>query len=54
VNDRIVLDIFVMLAAARLLGEVFIRLGQPAVVGELLAGSLFMRMLFARGKGSTG
>ena len=37
---NILLSLFVMLAAAKLLGEVFERLRQPAVVGEILAGVL--------------
>jgi Na+:H+ antiporter len=34
----ILLTLFVMLAAAKLMGEIFERLRQPAVVGEILAG----------------
>ncbi len=37
-NSAILLDLFIMLAAAKLLAEVFERLKQPAVVGEILAG----------------
>ncbi len=37
-NARILLDLFIMLAAAKLMAEVFERLKQPAVVGEILAG----------------
>ena len=37
-NAAILLDLFIMLAAAKLLAEVFERLKQPAVVGEILAG----------------
>jgi Kef-type K+ transport system membrane component KefB len=36
----ILLHLFIMFAAAKLAGEVFIRLRQPAVIGELLAGIL--------------
>ncbi len=39
-NARILLDLFIMLAAAKLMAEVFERLKQPAVVGEILAGVL--------------
>lgn len=37
-NAAILLDLFIMLAAAKLMAEVFERLKQPAVVGEILAG----------------
>src|SRR5438309_8180621 len=36
----ITVEIFVILAAARLLGVVFRKIGQPQVVGEMLAGIL--------------
>jgi Kef-type K+ transport system membrane component KefB len=36
----IVLDLFVMFAAAKLLGEVAVRFKLPAVIGELLAGAI--------------
>jgi Kef-type K+ transport system membrane component KefB len=36
----ILIDLFIMFAAAKLAGELFIRLRQPAVIGELLAGML--------------
>ena len=39
-NAAILLDLFIMLAAAKLIAEVFERLRQPAVVGEILAGVL--------------
>lgn len=39
-NAEILLALFIMLAAAKLLAEVFERLRQPAVVGEILAGVL--------------
>lgn len=37
-SAAILLDLFIMLAAAKLMAEVFERLKQPAVVGEILAG----------------
>lgn len=37
---KIILDLFLMFAAAKVLGEVFVRLRQPAVLGELLAGAI--------------
>ena len=37
-HTAVLLDLFIMLAAAKLMAEVFERLGQPAVVGEILAG----------------
>ena len=37
-HAAILLDLFIMLAAAKLMAEVFERLKQPAVVGEILAG----------------
>jgi Kef-type K+ transport system membrane component KefB len=37
-QTRILLTLFIMLVAAKLLAEVFERLRQPAVVGEILAG----------------
>lgn len=39
-SAAILLDLFIMLAAAKLLAELFERLRQPAVVGEILAGVL--------------
>jgi Kef-type K+ transport system membrane component KefB len=39
-NASILLSLFVILAAAKLMAEVFERLRQPAVVGEILAGVL--------------
>lgn len=39
-TTEILLTLFIMLAAAKLMAEVFERLGQPAVVGEILAGVL--------------
>lgn len=37
-SAAILLDLFIMLAAAKFMAEVFERLKQPAVVGEILAG----------------
>lgn len=37
-NAQILLHLFIMLSAAKLMAEVFERLRQPAVVGEILAG----------------
>lgn len=37
---NILLNLFIMLAAAKLMAEIFERLHQPAVVGEILAGVL--------------
>ena len=37
-HSSVILALFVMLAAAKLMAEVFERLRQPAVVGEILAG----------------
>lgn len=37
-SAAILLDLFIMLAAAKLMAEIFERLNQPAVVGEILAG----------------
>jgi len=39
-NSNILLSLFVILAAAKILAEIFERLRQPAVVGEILAGVL--------------
>ena len=36
----ILVDLFLLFAAARLAGEIFLRLRQPAIVGEVLAGVL--------------
>jgi Kef-type K+ transport system membrane component KefB len=38
--DSVLVDLFVLFAAAKLLGELFEHVRQPAVVGELLAGVL--------------
>ena len=37
-HSAVILSLFVMLAAAKIMAEVFERLRQPAVVGEILAG----------------
>jgi Kef-type K+ transport system membrane component KefB len=37
-TERILFELFVIFAAAKLVGEVFERLRQPAVIGELLVG----------------
>ena len=37
-HTAILLDLFIMLAAAKLMAEIFERFKQPAVVGEILAG----------------
>lgn len=45
-HSALILDLFIMLAAAKLLAEVFERLKQPAVVGEILAGVVIGPSLF--------
>ena len=37
-HTAVLLDLFIMLAAAKLLAEAFERMRQPAVVGEIIAG----------------
>ena len=39
-TTNIILELFVIFAAAKLAGEVFERIGQPAVIGELIVGVL--------------
>jgi Na+:H+ antiporter len=39
-SGSVLVDLFVLFAAAKVLGELFEHFGQPAVVGELLAGLL--------------
>src|SRR5713226_7558350 len=39
-HGKILLALVVVLAAAKIMAELFERLGQPAVVGEILAGVL--------------
>ena len=36
----ILVDLFIIYAAAKIAGEIFVRLKQPAIVGEVLAGVL--------------
>jgi Kef-type K+ transport system membrane component KefB len=44
--SRLFLQIFIIIAAACIAGAIFIRLGQPAVVGEMIAGVLLGPSLF--------
>lgn len=44
-NTEIILSLFIMLAAAKIMAEVFERLKQPAVVGEILAGVIIGQSL---------
>jgi Kef-type K+ transport system membrane component KefB len=37
-DEALLLDLFIMLFAAKLFAEIFMRLRQPAMVGEILAG----------------
>ncbi|HKR58955.1 MAG TPA: cation:proton antiporter, partial [Pyrinomonadaceae bacterium] len=37
-QTRVLLTLFLMLVAAKLMAEIFERLRQPSVVGEILAG----------------
>lgn len=37
-ETRVLLTLFIMLVAAKVMAEIFERLRQPAVVGEILAG----------------
>jgi len=39
-GGRVLLNLFLLFAAAKLAGEIFLRLRQPAVVGEILAGMI--------------
>lgn len=39
-TTKILLELFLMFAAAKLLGEIFERIRQPAVIGEIIAGAL--------------
>jgi Kef-type K+ transport system membrane component KefB len=43
---RILFDLFLMFAVAKILGELFERIRQPAVVGEILAGILLGPYIF--------
>ena len=45
-QTRILLMLFLMLAAAKLMAEIFERLRQPSVVGEILAGILIGPSVF--------
>jgi Na+:H+ antiporter len=44
--EQLFLSIVILLAAARILGEIFRRLKQPALIGELLAGIILGPTLF--------
>ena len=44
----LLLQIVVVVAAAQIVGAIFRRLGQPAVVGEMMAGLLLGPSLFGR------
>jgi len=46
-GTRVLLALFLMLAAAKIMAELFERLRQPSVVGEILAGILIGPELFA-------
>lgn len=39
-SAKLLLALFLMFSAAKLFGEIFERVRQPAVVGELLAGAI--------------
>jgi Kef-type K+ transport system membrane component KefB len=45
---EILLSLVIMLVFAKLLAEVFVRLRQPAVVGEILAGILIGPVLLPK------
>jgi Kef-type K+ transport system membrane component KefB len=45
-TTRILLDILIILAAAKIMGEIFERLKQPVVIGEILAGILLGPYVF--------
>jgi Kef-type K+ transport system membrane component KefB len=44
--SRLFLQLFIIIAAACIVGSLFIRIGQPAVVGEMIAGILLGPSLF--------
>lgn len=44
--SRLFLQLFIIIAAACIAGTIFVRLGQPAVVGEMIAGILLGPSLF--------
>src|SRR5687768_5854864 len=46
-HSAVILSLFLMLAAAKIMAEVFERLRQPAVVGEILAGIVIGPSLLA-------
>jgi len=46
-HSAVILSLFVMLAAAKIMAEIFERLRQPAVVGEILAGIVIGPSLLA-------
>jgi Kef-type K+ transport system membrane component KefB len=45
-TTRILLDLLIILAAAKIMGEIFERLKQPVVIGEILAGILLGPYIF--------
>lgn len=45
-RSRLFVSILIILVAARILGEVFQRIGQPPLVGELLAGLIIGPSVF--------
>ncbi len=47
-SAKLLLDLFLIFAGAKLLSEIFERLRQPAVVGEILAGTLLGPSLLGR------
>src|SRR5688572_18246855 len=47
-NTRVLLTLFIMLVAAKLMAELFERLRQPAVAGEILAGVIIGPSLLGR------
>ena len=48
-NAGVLLSLFIILAFAKIMAEIFERLRQPAVVGEILAGVIIVsRAVFSR------
>ena len=45
-TTKILFDLLIILAAAKIMGELFERLGQPVVIGEILAGVLLGPYVF--------
>jgi len=45
-TEQLFVSIIIILVAARILGEVFQRIGQPPLVGELLAGLIIGPSIF--------